>query len=116
MKKLLCLVIALISCLAVFAACNQKAPEVYCRVECVNEDGFIVWTEDWGNIYIKYENPNLTIKRFDTVIAEFSSEDLKPATGSFVSLGGNEESYSYILEEPQGIRLADPSAGEPTFG
>ena len=91
-------------------------PEVFCRVECVTDDGFVVWTEDWDYVYIRCEGHDLPIKGFATVVAAFTEEDLKPATGTFVTVAGKEESYAYILDNPQSIRLADPAAGEPTFG
>ena len=59
---------------------------------------------------------NLDIKTYamDTVVMEFSENDLISAKGTFVDCFGKEQDYLYILENPQNIRLT--TLEEPTFG
>ena len=113
-KKALVIAFAWIMILTLFCACRETEQEIACRVLCITEDGFIAWTAKWGNVYIKYENPDLQIAALATVYAKFSEEDLKPATGTFTTVFGEQENYQYMLESPKSVRL--PGPGEPTYG
>lgn len=119
MKKTWLLIIATLFCLAALYGCTPEAAETQtasCRVQCVTEDGLIVWIEHTGYVYVKNVSTGLDIQTLDTVVMEFSESDLEAADGTFLNFDGNELRYSYILEKPSSIRLADPSSGEPTFG
>ena len=63
-------------------------------------------------IYVKYAKAD-RFEQFDTVIIEFSEDDLKPETGPISTFDGFEALYSYVLENPKSVRLAGP--GEPIF-
>ena len=119
MKKTVLLVIAIVLCLAVFGGCTKDAQRVdtqgeFCRVLCLEEDGIVVWIEDIGNVYVKQVDAALVIEPLDTVVMEFSKDDLKSASGTFTDSFGDEQSYSYILENPKSIRRT--AENEPTFG
>lgn len=114
MKKTLVIALALMMILTLFCACRETEQEIACRVLCITEDGFIAWTAKWGNVYIKYKDPDLQIAAFATAYVKFSEEDLKPATGTFTTVFGEEGNYQYMLESPKNVRLPEP--GEPTYG
>ena len=123
MKKTLVIALALMMILTLFCACRETEQEptsleteqeIACRVLCITEDGFIAWTAKWGNVYIKYGDPDLRIAALATAYVKFSEEDLKPATGTFTTAFGEQENYQYMLESPKGVRL--PGPGEPTYG
>lgn len=118
MKKVLLFVITVTLVLSALFGCSTDADiqKKSCRVVCLQEDGMIVDIEQLGYVYVKNVNANLAIRTLNTVIIEFSEHDLKPVSGTFLNFDGRELSYSYILETPNSIRLADPAAGEPTFG
>ena len=65
---------------------------------------------------MKYAGTEPEIGLLDMVVMEFDETDLKSAAGTFLTVGEEEQTYSYILVDPKSIRLADPSKGEPTFG
>ena len=93
---------------------ENKPEEVFCRVLCLEDNGMYVWTENIGHIYVKYDNLDIETYTMDTVVMEFSENDLISAKGKFVDCFGEEQDYLYILENPQNIRLTTPE--EPTFG
>ena len=114
MKKIGAFMLAL--CLVVLMGCAQNAQGKFCRVVAVQEKGIVVEIEAVGVVYVKNIPADLKIEALDTVVMEFSETDLQLESGKFVDAFGEEQNYSYILETPQSIRLADPSADEPTFG
>ena len=116
MKRWITLLIAMTLCLLALFGCSTDADgqTKFCRVVCVQEEGIIVDIEQLGYVYVKTVNADFVI--LSTVVMEFSESDLKPASGTFLKFDGSEQNYSYILETPKSIRLADPAAGEPTFG
>ena len=121
MKKTLALMISIALCLSFLAGCTHDASKsntdgTFCRVVCLEGDGLIVDVENVGYVYVKHIDSNLIIEPSDTVVIVFSENDLKSESGPFQNFDGRELSYSYILETPKSIRLADTSAGEPTFG
>ena len=119
MKKAIFFVIAVMICLSLFWGCSQDTAGVntqgeFCRVLCLEEDGIVVWIEDIGNVYVKQVDAALKIEPLDTVVMEFSADDLESASGAFTDAFGDEQSYSYILEIPKNIRHT--TEDEPTFG
>lgn len=117
MKNMLCFVIAITVCAAVLFGCagnpaGDETAGTYCRVECITEDGFVAGTEDGRFLFVKYAKAH-RFDLFDTVVIEFSEEDLKPETGTVTMPDGDEAAYSHVLENPKSVRLAGP--GEPTF-
>ena len=118
MKKVLFFIITMTVCLSVLFGCATDADvqTKSCRVVCLEEDGIIVSIEYIGHVYVKNVDADLEISTLNTVVMEFSEDDLKPANGTFLNFDGRELNYSYILENPERIRLADPDSGEPTFG
>ena len=67
-----------------------------------------------GNVYVKQVDAALEIEPLDTVVMEFSADDLKSASGTFTDAYGDEQTYSYILGSPKSIRHT--TEDEPTFG
>ena len=118
MKKVLFFIITVTFCLSILFGCSTgiDTERKSCRVVCLEEDGIIVDIEYIGYVYVKNVNTNQEIRIFDTVVMEFSESDLTPANGTFHNFDGRELNYSYMLENPKSIRLADPDSGEPTFG
>lgn len=121
MKKQWLFIAAIAVCLLLFGGCasrnaQENTPGELCYVLCVEDDGIVVWIENIGNVYVKYEATEPEIGRLDTVVMEFDETDLKSAAGTFLTVDEDEQTYSYILENPKSIRLADPAKGEPTFG
>ena len=119
MKKTISLVITILICLSLFWGCSQDTAGVntqgkFCRVLCLEEDGIVVWIEKIGNVYVKQVDAALEIEPLDTVVMEFSADDLKSASGTFTDAFGDEQVYSYILEIPKNIRHT--TEDEPTFG
>ena len=112
MKNVLCFVIAITVCAAVLFGCAGNSAGTYCRVECITEDGFVAGTEDGRFLFVKYAKAD-RFDLFDTVVIEFSGEDLKPETGTVTMPDGFEAAYSHVLENPKSVRPAGP--GEPTF-
>ena len=113
MKNGLRFVIAIMVCVMVLFGCAGKENAgTYCRVECIAEDGFVAGTEDGRLLYVKYPKAD-RFDLFDTVVIEFSEEDLKPETGTVRMPDEYEVSYSFVLENPKSVRPAGP--GEPTF-
>ena len=111
--------IAIMICLSLFPGCSQDAAKAdaqgeFCRVLCLEADGIVVWIEGIGNVYVKQVDPALEIEPLDTVVMEFSADDLKSASGKFTDAFGDEQAYSYILEILKNIRHT--AEGEPTFG
>lgn len=129
MKKALLFIIAITVCFTVLAGCTQDAPTVdtqdaptvaaresSCRVECIKEDGIVVYMPSTGYVYVKNVDSALGIKLLNTVVMKFYESDLKAEEGAFLDFAGKERQYAYVLENPVSIRLADPASGEPTFG
>ena len=119
MKKIVLLVITITICLAIFWGCSQDTAKTdtqgeFCRVLCLEGKGIVVWIEEIGNVYIKQVDTALKIEPLDTVVMEFSADDLESASGKFTDAFGDEQAYSYILEIPKNIRHT--AEGEPTFG
>lgn len=119
MKKAFVFIFSVMLCFAFFVGCSQyneqsEAQSESCRVLCVMDDGFVVWIEDIGNVYVKQLPANVKISALGTVVMEFYQRDLVSASGTFTDYFGKEQNYSYILENPKGIRL--PTENEPTFG
>ena len=114
MKKALFFIIAIALCMSIFSGCGQaEIQEEFCRVMCLQEDGMILWIEQLNYVYVKHVDTNMEIDPLDTVVMEFSRDDLQSADEPFIDCWGNQEHYSYILEKPKSIRLTE--AGEPTF-
>ena len=86
----------------------------YCYVVYTAPDGFVVHVNDLGYVFVKYADSE--IKLFNTVVIEYDAADLTKTDGSYIDLDGSSQGYSYILQKTRGIRLADPSKGEPVFG
>ena len=86
----------------------------YCYVVHTAPDGFVVHVNDLGYVFVKYADSE--IKLFNTVVIEYDAADLTKTDGSYIDLDGSSQGYSYILQKTRGIRLADPSKGEPVFG
>ena len=86
----------------------------YCYVVYTAPDGFVVHINDLGYVFVKHADSE--IKLFNTVVIEYDAADLTKTDGSYLDLDGSSQSYSYMLQKTRGIRLADPSKGEPVFG
>lgn len=86
----------------------------FCRVVCLKEDGIIVWAGEYEHIYVKNVDVALDVKPLQTVVIDFSESDLQRANGTFTDTFGDEQTYSYILENPKSIRHT--TSEEPTFG
>ena len=123
MKRPLFSIMIIALCLMALIGCTQDAPEadakeVFCRVVCVKDDGIIVWqpdvTPEKSYMFVKLENSGLEIDVLDTVVITYSDSDLKLSRGTFLRFDGIEQSYSYILENPQCIRHTTEE--EPTYG
>ena len=119
MKKAILFVITIMICLSLFWGCSQDAEKAdsqgeFCRVLCLEDDGIVVWIEGIGNVYVKQVDAALEIEPLDTVVIEFSADDLESANGTFTDAFGDEQVYSYILEIPKNIRHR--TEDEPTFG
>jgi len=103
---------------------TQKKPttvnvkEEFCRVLYIEENGIVVSMPytDWDYIYVKKDGIGSRVMSFETLVIKFLERDLKPQKGSFVGFDGKEAEFSYVLENPRGIRRPDSSKGEPTFG
>ncbi len=74
----------------------------------------IVWIENLEYVYVEHVDAGLEIDPLDTVVMQFSENDLKPANETFTDYFGTEKTYTYILERPVSVRY--PTAEEPTFG
>jgi hypothetical protein len=124
MKKAVYFAIAVAFCLSILCGCTSEAAETdiqeeSCRVLCLKEDGIviaIIEAEQTRYVYVKHVDADLGIEPLDTVVIEFAEQDLKSESGTFTDAFGEEQDYSYILETPKSIRLADSSVGEPTYG
>lgn len=120
MKRKLFAMVTLLFCFVLFmSGCSptdeeNDTPGAFCQVLNSDDDGMYVWTEDFGHIYVKFDNSNLEISPLDTVVIEFSESDLISTNGQFTDYFGEERGYLHILENPQNIRHTMP--GEPTFG
>ena len=120
MRKAISFVIVMLLCLGLFfSGCSQitekeNTQSEFCHVLCLTDDGIFVWIEDIGHVYVKHIDAALKIEALDTVVMEFSESDLEPASGKFTDFFGEEQSYSYIIENPKSIRHT--IAEEPTFG
>ena len=104
---LLCLVILI--CLVP----REEKPEdtnIYCRVECISDDGFIASVEG-RNIFVVYPQPH-DYELYDTIVMEFEESDLRKESGSRFQYE-EEIRYTHVLENPPFIRPVNP--GEPTF-
>ena len=112
------LTIAMLFCLSAFLGCtgNTDVQTKSGRVECMMDDGMIVYLPSYGYVYVKNVTTNSEIGALCTVIIEFSEENLQQESGTFQNFSGNELEYSYVLNAINSIRLADPAAGEPTYG
>ena len=86
----------------------------YCYVVHTAPDGFVVHVNDLGYVFVKHADSE--IKTFHTVVIEYDVADMTKTDGSYIDIDGSSQSYSYILQKTRGIRLADPSKGEPLFG
>ena len=78
------------------------------------QDGFVVDINDLGYVFVKHADPE--IRMFHTVVIEYDIADMVETYGSYPDIDGSTLSYSYILSKTRGVRLADPSKGEPLFG
>ena len=99
------------------AGSGATAPDIaiaYCYVVHTAQDGFVVHINDLGYVFVKHADSE--IKLFNTVVIEYDAADLTKTDGSYLDLDGSSQSYSYMLQKTRGIRLADPSKGEPVFG
>ena len=133
MKKSISLIVAITLCLTAFlCGCtnnsinedtttaeseeitNTEAQGELCRVVCLKDDGIIVWAGEYEHIYVKNVDGDLEIKPLQTVVIAFSESDLQRANGTFTDTFGDEQSYSYVLENPKGIRHT--TSEEPTYG
>ena len=120
MRKALVFIISIMLCFTLFfCGCSKNETEVdkqseFCRVLCLKGDGIIVWIENIGHVYVKHVDTSLNIEPLDTVVMEFSESDLESASGKFTDCFGEEQSYSYIIENPKSIRHTTEE--EPTFG
>ena len=120
MRKTRIFIFSIVLCIAIFCSgCSQSAEKVEarsesCRVLCVMDDGFVVWIEGTGNVYVKQFPAGVEINPLGTVVMEFCDRDLVSDNGTFTDHFGKEQNYSYILENPKSIRL--PAENEPTFG
>lgn len=120
MKKAIYFTISIMLCLTLFfCGCSKNETEVdnqgeFCHVLCLTDDGIIVWMEDIGHVYVKNVDTALNIEPLDTVVMEFTENDLKSASGQFIDYFGEEQNYSFIIENPKSIRHT--TAEEPTFG
>lgn len=124
MKKLISLVLVLV-CVLTFAGCKNdiaksesKGDTVksYCYVTYVTTDGFAANINDIGCVFIEYADAKDQIELFDTVVVEYHADDLIKENGSYIGVAGNEEVWSYRIKDPQNVRVADASKGEPVFG
>lgn len=82
----------------------------------MSDDGFIAYINGIGNVFIKYDAAGSKIQVFDTVVVEYDSEDLVVENGQYIDVAGENVTYSYKLNNPESVRKADPSKGEPVFG
>ena len=119
MKKTICFAMILILIMTILIGCSRtttepQSQEYFCRVMCLKENGIVVWTGDFGNIYVKNATLEPEITPLDTVVMSFAPEDFTAVSESFVDYFGDEDTYTYILERPNSIRY--PTAEEPTFG
>ena len=99
------------------AGSGATAPDIaiaYCYVVHTAQDGFVVHINDLGYVFVKHADSE--IKTFHTVVIEYDVADMTKTDGSYIDIDGSSQSYSYILQKTRGIRLADPSKGEPLFG
>lgn len=78
------------------------------------DNGIVVWIENVGNVCVKNVDSALKIEPLDTIVMEFSGDDLEAVSGKFTDCFGEEQSYSYIIENPKSIRHTTEE--EPTFG
>ena len=92
----------------------NKEKEAFCRVLCVEDSEIFIWTEYIGYVCVKNIDTALVIRPLQTVVIQFSDSDLISANGEFTDCFGEEQTYLYILENPQSVRHT--TAGEPTFG
>ena len=101
-----------------FEKLGVNVKEEFCRVLYIEENGIVVSMPytDLDYIYVKKDGIGSRVMSFETLVIKFLESDLKPQKGSFVGFDGKEAEYSYVLENPRGIRRPDASKGEPTFG
>ena len=85
-------------------------------VRNVSNDGFLLDIPNTGVVFVKCPNADAYIQRFDTVAVDYAAADLIPRKSSYLGAAGEEESYSYRLEKPLLIRVADPLRGDPVLG
>jgi len=123
-KRLLSFVLMLV-CVLAFSGCKDNIAKTkykgdtaksYCYVSYVSSDGFVADINDLGRVFVEYANADDNIELFDTVIVEYSTDDLIEENGSYVAITGNEDHWSYRIQNPKKVRVADPSKGEPVFG
>ena len=135
MKKSIALIVAIIMLLTAFlCGCTKNTKEdmqdttttefkeitktetqgEFCRVLCLKDDGIVVWAEEYEHIYVKNVDGDLEIKPLQTVMIAFSEDGLIKSEGVFTDTFGDEQSYSYVLENPKGIRYT--TSEEPTYG
>ena len=108
----LCFVFLLVGCSHSSTAGDVQSK--FCRVLCLKDDGIVVWIENIGNVYVTNVDTALEIVPLDTVVIEFSKDDLKSTNEKFTDFFGGEQIYSNILENPKHIRHTKEN--EPTFG
>ncbi|MBQ7830286.1 MAG: hypothetical protein IJ345_08455 [Clostridia bacterium] len=85
-------------------------------VTYVFEDGFVADFNGIGSVLVEYQDADQSIGLFDTVAVRYYEEHLIKSEGTYTGVAGGTESYSYILSNPQNVRLSDPSNDEPIFG
>ena len=132
MKKSVFLIVTIVLCfILLLSGCSEKPQNddvqntiteptktetqgELCRVVSLKDDGIIVWAGEYEHIYVKNVDVALDIKPLQTVVTDFSESDLQRANGTFTDSFGDEQTYSYILENPKSIRHT--TSEEPTFG
>ena len=99
-------------CKSYFASWFEQMEKAFDRRK--NEERLILMAGRWANHGRMEVNLDIETYAMDTVVMEFSENDLISARGTFVDCFGEEQDYLYILENPQNIRLT--TLEEPTFG
>lgn len=121
MRKTMFFLMAIILCLGMLCGCEKETSgqeaqvkEVPFRVECVKEDGFGAYMQDFGHVYVKYPNANGELKEYDTVYITYSEDDLKRSSGTYLAFSYEETTYTHVLENVKSLRF--PNSDEPTYG
>ena len=120
MKKVIVFMAAVLLMLSM-AGCGEtkndgevEIPRASCYVRSVSTDGFVAYISGVGYAYVECEGAEDWINPFNTIVVEYDADNLVEESGTFVDIGGKEETYSYRLKDPRNVR--QPVPGEPTFG